>query len=71
MESLENFDDAILDYTKALKINDKMTDAYYNRAKIMLEKIELATNDAQKKKYEKALYLGLQAFHSEVVYDEN
>lgn len=40
-------------------------------AKIMLEKIELATNDAQKKKYEKALYLGLQAFHSEVVYDEN
>lgn len=33
----ENFDDAILDYTKALKINPKMCDAYYNRAKIMLE----------------------------------
>ena len=34
----EKMDDAILDYTKALKINPKMTDAYYNRAKIMLEK---------------------------------
>ena len=33
----ENFDEAILDYTKALKINPKMCDAYYNRAKIMLE----------------------------------
>jgi len=31
-------DEAILDYTKALKINPKMCDAYYNRAKIMLEK---------------------------------
>lgn len=33
----ENYDEAILDYTKALKINPKMCDAYYNRAKIMLE----------------------------------
>lgn len=33
----ENFDEAILDYTKALKINPDMCDAYYNRAKIMLE----------------------------------
>ena len=37
-QALENFDDAILDYTKALKINDKMTDAYYNRAKIELSR---------------------------------
>ena len=33
----ENMQEAILDYTKALKINPKMCDAYYNRAKIMLE----------------------------------
>ena len=33
----ENMDEAILDYTKALKINPKMCDAYYNRAKILLE----------------------------------
>lgn len=37
-QTLQNFDEAILDYTKALKINPKMTDAYYNRAKILLEK---------------------------------
>ena len=37
-QASEKMDDAILDYTKALKINPKMTDAYYNRAKIMLEK---------------------------------
>lgn len=34
----ENMNEAILDYTKALKINPNMCDAYYNRAKIMLEK---------------------------------
>ena len=34
----ENLDEAILDYTKALKINPNMCDAYYNRAKIMLER---------------------------------
>lgn len=33
----ENMNEAILDYTKAIKINPKMCDAYYNRAKIMLE----------------------------------
>jgi len=32
-QALGNFNDAILDYTKALQFNDKMTDAYYNRAK--------------------------------------
>ena len=32
-----NMDEAILDYTKALKIKPNMCDAYYNRAKIMLE----------------------------------
>ncbi|MBR5303751.1 MAG: tetratricopeptide repeat protein [Candidatus Gastranaerophilales bacterium] len=33
----ENMEEAILDYTKAIKLNPKMCDAYYNRAKIMLE----------------------------------
>ena len=33
----ENMQEAILDYTKAIKLNSKMCDAYYNRAKIMLE----------------------------------
>lgn len=37
-QASEKFDEAILDYTKALKINPKMCDAYYNRAKILLEK---------------------------------
>lgn len=40
----EQMDEAILDYTKALKINPKMCDAYYNRAKIMLEKKEAEIN---------------------------
>ena len=35
-QALENFDDAILDYTKSIQLNEKMTDAYYNRAKILL-----------------------------------
>ncbi len=30
-------DEAILDYTKAIKLNDKMTDAYYNIAKILFD----------------------------------
>ena len=34
--ALENYDEAMLDYTKAIQLNDKMTDAYYNRAKIIL-----------------------------------
>ena len=36
-QASEKMDEAILDYTKALKINPKMCDAYYNRAKILLE----------------------------------
>ena len=40
----EQLNEAILDYTKALKINPKMTDAYYNRAKIMLEKKDVDIN---------------------------
>ena len=44
-QALENFDDAILDYTKALQLNDKMTDAYYNRAKILLSRKDITNPD--------------------------
>ena len=44
-QALENFDEAILDYTKALHFNEKMTDAYYNRAKILLERKDIENPD--------------------------
>ena len=44
-QAIENFDDAILDYTKALQINEKMTDAYYNRAKIILTRKDIKNPD--------------------------
>lgn len=57
--SLEKFDEATLDYTKALQINDKMTDAYYNRAKIALVRKDLDSIDYSKvvSDLEKALEL--------------
>lgn len=55
MHAMEKFDDAILDYTKAIQLNEKMTDAYYNRAKIILSRkdiknpnIEQAVKDLEK-----------------------
>lgn len=58
-QALENFDEALLDYTKALQINDKMADAYYNRAKIMLSRKDIGNPDIQKivSDLEKALEL--------------
>lgn len=44
-QALEKFDEAILDYTKALELNDKMTDAYYNRAKILLSRKDVENPD--------------------------
>ena len=44
-QALENLDEAILDYTKALQFNDKMTDAYYNRAKILLSRKDIENPD--------------------------
>ena len=44
-QAIENFDDAILDYTKALQINETMTDAYYNRAKIILTRKDIKNPD--------------------------
>ncbi len=44
-QALENYDEAILDYTKALQLNEKMTDAYYNRAKILLSRKDIKNPD--------------------------
>ncbi len=53
--SLEEYDEAMMDYSKAIKLDPKMTDAYYNRAKIILTrkdiqapKIENAIKDLEK-----------------------
>ena len=35
-QALKNYDEAMLDYAKSVKINPKMTDAYYNMAEIIL-----------------------------------
>lgn len=43
--ALEKFDDAMLDYTKAIQLNEKMTDAYYNRAKITLSRKDIENPD--------------------------
>lgn len=40
-QALEYYDDAMLDYTKAIQINEKMTDAYYNRARIILTRRDI------------------------------
>lgn len=58
-QALERFDDAILDYTKSLEINPKMTDAYYNRAKILLSRKDIENPDINRavKDLEKALEL--------------
>lgn len=44
-QALKNFDDAILDYTKALQLNSKMPDAYYNRAEILLSRKDIENPD--------------------------
>lgn len=58
-QALEKWDDAMLDYTKALQINDKMADAYYNKAKITLSRKDIANPDIKKaiSDLEKALEL--------------
>lgn len=54
-DAMENYDEAMLDYTKALQLDNKMTDAYYNRARIILSRkdidnpiIENAIKDLEK-----------------------
>lgn len=61
-QALEDFDEAILDYTKALQLNDKMTDAYYNRARILLSRKDIDNPDIKRavSDLEKALELDPQ-----------
>lgn len=58
-QALENFDDAMIDYSKAISINPKMTDAYYNKAQITLSRKDIPNPDVEKavQDLEKALEL--------------
>lgn len=58
-QAMGNYDEAMLDYTKALKINPKMTDAYYNKAYIALSRKDIDNPDIKKavKDLEKAIEL--------------
>ena len=40
-QALQRYDEAMLDYTKAIQLNNKMTDAYYNRANIILSRKDI------------------------------
>ncbi|MCI1272970.1 MAG: hypothetical protein LKG27_00860 [Clostridiaceae bacterium] len=46
-QALEKWDDASLDYTKAIQLNDKMIDAYYNRARIVLVRKDIENPNIQ------------------------
>lgn len=47
-QALGNYDEAMIDYTKSIQINPKMTDAYYNKAYITLSRKDIDTPDIQK-----------------------
>jgi len=47
-QALEQFDEAMLDYTKAIQLNPKMTDAYYNRAYITITRNDIQTPHIRK-----------------------
>lgn len=47
-QALGNFADAMKDYTAALKWNENMTDAYYNRARIVLTDKSAKESDIEK-----------------------
>ncbi len=57
--SMEEYDEAMLDYTKALSLDPKMTDAYYNRARIILSRKDIKNPNIKKaiSDLEKALEL--------------
>ncbi len=46
--SLGEYDEAMLDYTKAITLDPKMTDAYYNRAKVILSRKDIQNPDIKK-----------------------
>ncbi|MBE7709614.1 MAG: tetratricopeptide repeat protein [Cyanobacteria bacterium SIG32] len=47
-QAMKNYDEAILDYTKTIQLNDKMTDAYYNRAEIILSRKDIPNPDIER-----------------------
>ena len=58
-QALGNYDEAMLDYTKSIQINPKMTDAYYNKAYIALSRKDIEAPNIKKaiEDLEKALEL--------------
>lgn len=46
--NLKNFEEAYENYTKAIKLDDKMIDAYYNRAHVLLTEKEISEKDLKK-----------------------
>ncbi len=44
-QALGNYDEALLDYAKSFSINERMTDAYYNSAKIILSRKDIINPD--------------------------
>ncbi len=46
--SIGEYDEAMLDYTKAIALDPKMTDAYYNRAKVILSRKDIQNPDIKK-----------------------
>ncbi|MEI3255444.1 MAG: tetratricopeptide repeat protein [Candidatus Gastranaerophilaceae bacterium] len=57
--SLEKYDEAMLDYSKSIQLNEKMTDAHDNRARISLTRKDIQNPDIKKavEDLEKALEL--------------
>jgi tetratricopeptide (TPR) repeat protein len=58
-QALQNYDDAMLDYTKSTQLNPNMTDAYYNKAQITLSRKDIDSPNIEQaiKDLEKALEL--------------
>lgn len=58
-QALGDYDLAMLDYSKSVQINERMTDAYYNRAQITLTRKDISNPDVAKavSDLEKALEL--------------
>lgn len=58
-DAMEEYDEAMLDYTKSIQLDNRMTDAYYNRAKIILSRKDIKNPDIKKaiNDLEKALEL--------------
>lgn len=47
-QALDELDDAMIDYSKSISINPKMTDAYYNKAQITLSRKDIPNPDVKK-----------------------